>query len=197
MAVKYVNRAKMDTATTGTGTITLGSAVSGYQSFADAGVSDADEVRYVVEDGANWEVGIGTYTASGTTLSRDTIEGSSNSGSAITLSGSAEVYVGASAEDMIVRPETVYALSGTTPDIDPANGTIQTWTLTGNSTPTESLASGESVTLMVDDGTSYTITWPTITWVGGSAPTLPTSGYAVIVLWKEGTTLYGKGIGDA
>jgi hypothetical protein len=95
--------------------------------------------------------------------------------------------------------ETVYALSGTTPALDPSNGTIQTWTLTGNSTPTSSLAAGESMTLMVDDGTAYTITWPSVTWKtnGGSAPTLNTSGYTVIVLWRVGAVLYGARVGDA
>lgn len=94
--------------------------------------------------------------------------------------------------------ETVYALSGTTPALDPANGTVQTWTLSGNSTPTDSLAAGEAITLMIDDGTNYTITWPTMTWVNnaGSAPTLATSGYTVIALWKVSTTLYGALVGD-
>ncbi len=46
------NRAKMSTSTTGTGTITLGSAESGYQTFADAGVADADVVRYVISTGS-------------------------------------------------------------------------------------------------------------------------------------------------
>jgi hypothetical protein len=50
---------------------------------------------------------------------------------------------------------------------------------------------------MIDDGTAYTVTWPTTSWVGGSAPTLPTTGYGVIVLWKISTTLYGKYIGAA
>ena len=90
----------MDTSTTGTGTITLGSAVSGYLTFADAGVSDGDVVSYSIEDGSNREVGTGTYTSSGTTLTR-TVTDSTNAGSAINLSGSAEVYVNVRAEDLV------------------------------------------------------------------------------------------------
>jgi len=96
--VKLVNRAKMSTTTTGTGTITLGSAVAGYQSFADAGVSDGITVRYVIEEGNNWEIGTGVYTTSGTTLARTVLE-SNNSDAAITLAGTAEVYVTATSED--------------------------------------------------------------------------------------------------
>jgi len=97
--------------------------------------------------------------------------------------------------------ESVYSVSGTTPALDPKNGTIQTWTLTGSSTPTISMNSGESLTLMVDDGSSYTITWSSInpTWKTdyGSAPTLNTTGYTVIVLWKVSSTIYGARVGNA
>ena len=94
-----VHRAKMSTSTTGTGTITLGSAEDGYQTFAGAGVANADVVRYIIEDGSNYEIGTGTYTSSGTTLSR-TVSESSNSNNAINLSGSATVFVGATAQDL-------------------------------------------------------------------------------------------------
>jgi hypothetical protein len=97
--VTLVNRAKVSTATTGTGTITLGSAESGYQSFAAAGVTDGQIVRYVIEDGTDWEIGTGTYTATGTTLSR-TVSESSNADAALNLTGSAVVYVSATAEDI-------------------------------------------------------------------------------------------------
>jgi hypothetical protein len=96
--------------------------------------------------------------------------------------------------------ETVYAITdGASVDIDPANGTIQVWTLGANRTPTATnFEAGQAITLMIADGTAYAVTWTTIgvVWVGGSAPTLPTSGYGVIVLWKVGSTVYGKSVGD-
>ena len=98
--VTLVNRAKVDTATTGTGTITLGSAKSSFQTFANAGVVDGNVIRYSIEDGTNFEIGTGTYTATGTTLTR-TVTESSNSGSAINLSGSAVVFVTATAADFL------------------------------------------------------------------------------------------------
>lgn len=108
--VKLVNRAKMTTATTGTGSITLGSASSGFQSFAAAGLINADVVRYVIEDGTAWEIGTGTYTATGTTLTRSVSE-SSNADAALNLTGSAVVYVSAAAADI---PPTTLTITNLT-----------------------------------------------------------------------------------
>lgn len=91
--------------------------------------------------------------------------------------------------------EQQHSLTGTL--IDPSNGTIQYKTLTANTTFTENLSDGEYVTLMIDDGAAYTVTWPTTTWVGGSPPTLETTGYNVIELWHVNGTLYGAFVGAA
>jgi len=96
--VKLVNRAKVSTLTTGTGTLTLGPAVDGFQSFAASGVTNGDTVRYVIEDGDAWEIGVGTFNAAAQTLTRSPSQ-SSSGGSAISLGGSAVVYVTATAED--------------------------------------------------------------------------------------------------
>jgi len=86
MALILADRVNETTTTTGTGTLTLGGAVSGYQSFAVIGNGNTTYYTIVHQTLNEWEVGVGTYTASGTQLSRDTVLASSNSGSAVTFS---------------------------------------------------------------------------------------------------------------
>jgi hypothetical protein len=74
---------------------------------------------------------------------------------------------------------------------------IQTWTLGANRTATDSLTTGQSMLLIVTaSGSAYTMTWPTMTWVGGSAPTLGGATPTAIELFKVGSTLYGATVGD-
>lgn len=98
--------------------------------------------------------------------------------------------------------EDVYAWTSTTgavtTEMEPANGSIQTLTLTGNITSlTDNVAAGESITLIVAS-TANTISWPTTTWVnnGASAPDLSASAPTVFTFWKVSTTLYGALVGD-
>jgi len=292
MPLVLKDRVKETSTTAGTGALTLAGAVAGYQSFSVIG--DGNTTYYtIVDPTANtWEVGIGTYTASGTSLSRDTILESSSGGSAVSFASNAkDVFVTYPAERAVATDfaqtltnktingadntlsvrlandvtgtlpaanggtgitslgtgvatflgtpssanlasavtdetgsgalvfgtsptvsgptinagytEQVYAIpSSTTPALSPTNGTVQTWTLTGSSTPTAGTwAEGQSITLMVDDGSAFTITWSSVavTWKtnGGVAPTLNTTGYTGITLWKVGATIFGARIGDA
>ena len=85
MALVLKDRVQETTTTTGTGTLTLGGAVTGYQSFSAIGNANTTYYAIYASGGSEWEVGIGTYTASGTTLSRDTVL-SSSTGSLVSFS---------------------------------------------------------------------------------------------------------------
>lgn len=94
MALALKDRVKETTTTTGTGTVTLDGAATGFQSFAAVG--DGNQTFYAIADAASgdWEVGVGTYTSSGTTLSRTTVVSSSNAGSLVPFgTGSKDVFV--------------------------------------------------------------------------------------------------------
>jgi hypothetical protein len=100
MALVVKDRVKVTSTTTGTGTLTLGSAVAGYQSFSVIG--NGNETFYTIVGGTQWEVGVGTYTSSGTTLSRDTVLESSTGGAKIDFSvGVKEVFVTYPAEKAV------------------------------------------------------------------------------------------------
>ena len=94
MALVLADRVRETTTTTGTGTVTLAGAVVGFQTFAAIGNGNVTYYTIAGQGTSEWEVGIGTYTSSGTTLSRDTILSSSNSGLAVNFSaGTKDVFV--------------------------------------------------------------------------------------------------------
>jgi hypothetical protein len=276
MPLVVKDRVKETTTTAGTGTITLAGAASGFQSFSAIG--DGNTTYYAIVGGTQWEVGIGTYTASGTTLSRDTVLESSTGGAKVDFAaGTKDVFVTYPAEESVdqdtaqtltnktvsVDNNTVSGIAassfvlsnssgnidgsaaqkaipsgvvvGTTDiqtltnktltdpviigtitediftitdgaafEVDPANGSIQLITLGASRTPkATNFIAGESVTLMVNDGTAYTLTWTDSTWgtggviwVGGTAPALATTGYTVIEFWKVSTQVYGALVGS-
>ena len=175
--------------------------------FVASNTATLSGIRYPVADGTSGQVlatngsGVLSFTnaASGdvTTTGTQTLTNKTINTSTFTD----PIIVGTILED-------VYTISdGAAFEIDPGNGSIQLITLGASRTPkATNFANGESVTLMVDDGTAYTITW-TDSMFGGSgvvwktnagvAPTLNTSGYTVITLWKVGGQVYGARVGDA
>lgn len=91
--------------------------------------------------------------------------------------------------------EGIGTLVGSTPVITPAPS-IRTWTLIANSTPTETLVNGQSVTLHITAG-GFSVTWPSVTWLNTIAPALGTGAVvSVVTLWKVGGTLYGSFAGS-
>lgn len=128
MALVVKDRVQESSTTTGTGTITLGGAVTGFQSFSVIG--NGNTTYYAIVGGSEWEVGIGTYTSSGTTLSRTTVLESSNSGSLVNFSaGTKNVFVTYPAEEAVYQDETNTAYApqfAASNGLNVNNGTIGT-----------------------------------------------------------------------
>jgi hypothetical protein len=201
MALVLKDRVKETTTTTGTGTITLAGAATGFQSFSVIG--DGNTTYYTISGGSEWEVGIGTYTSSGTTLSRDTILESSNGGTAVNFSaGTKEVFVTYPAERSvdISTPQTlsdkrinprVVAASATSGTITPNGDTTDVYKaegLTGGITiavPSGTPVDGQKLMIRLEDnGTARAITWTTS--AGGFRAigiTLPTTTVATKITY--------------
>ena len=106
MALVLAYRVKETTTTTGTGTVTLLGASTGFQSFAVIGDANTTYYAIVAQTGTEWEVGIGTYASSGTTLARTVVLSSSNSGSAVNFSaGTKDVFVTYPSERAVIGGE--------------------------------------------------------------------------------------------
>jgi len=153
---KLFNRAKMTTSTTGTGTVTLGSASVGFQSFADAGVANSDVVQYVIEEGANFEIGTGTYSSSGTSLTRTPSE-SSNSDAAISLTGTATVSITAIQSDFNeLQHEGVTKVAATSTGAT-VTGTLAATALTGDGSALTGIEGVPSGVIAMWSGTNANI----------------------------------------
>lgn len=143
-------------------------------SLADSALQDGDTVA--------------SLTLTTADINGGTIDGAVVGGA----TAAAGTFTALSADNLNVG---VYSLTGT--DIDHDNGAIQYKTLAANTTFTESLSDGDSVILRLSGADTYTVTWPTMTWVtsaGNAAPTL--GGSDVVVLWQESSTVYGAYVGS-
>jgi hypothetical protein len=249
MPLVIADRVRETSTTTGTGTLTLDGAVTGFRTFGSA-IGDGNTCYYTITLGADYEIGLGTVGTG--TLARTTVLRSSNSNNAVNFgAGAKDVFVTYTAEKAVTTDgsetltnktivfanntltnvastnttqtltnktltdptiigtiiEDVFTITdGAAFEIDPANGSIQLITLGASRTPKgTNFINGEAITLMVDDGTAYALTWTDATWGGsgvvwetdsGSAPTLATTGYTTIVLWKVGGQVYGARVGN-
>jgi hypothetical protein len=189
MALVLADRVKETTTSTGTTAITLAGAVTGYQTFSSA-VGNANTTYYTIADqtGANWEVGTGTYTSAGNTLSRDTVLSSSNAGSLVNFtSGTKDVFVTYPAGKSTYQGGTFSLVAGTNVTVTGTwpNQTIAASGGGGSATKTISNKTGAYTIVSGDLGTIINCTSGTFTVSLTAAATLG-SGFTCTI-WNTGT----------
>jgi hypothetical protein len=142
MALVLADRVQETTTSTGTGNITLAGASVGFNSFSVIG--DGNTTYYTIAGASQWEVGIGTYTASGTTLSRDTVLSSSNSNALVDFSaGTKNVFVTYPAEKAVYEDASGGIASLSVTDINVTNANVTTLLTTTNANVTTQLTTVE------------------------------------------------------
>ena len=191
MAFNVFDRVQETTTTTGTGTVTLGGAVSGFQSFFNAGFNNGDTTYYCITSGTAWEVGLGTFTTGPNSLARTTILSSSNFNSAITLAGTSNVFCVYPASKSVYRDS-----SGNVAGYNLTAGTINSTTVGATSASTGAFTTLSASSTVSGTGFStYLASPPAIggtTAAAGSFTTLsasstlaaggvPVSGYSLTV----------------
>lgn len=157
MALVLKDRVRETTSSTGTGTITLSGAVTGYQDFSVIG--NGNTSYYAILGGTEWEVGIGTYTASGTTLSRDTVLESSNSGSLVNFSAGTKDVICTFAAEKATTLDSAQTLTNKS-----MSGSSNTFTNLPNSALTNSSITVNGTPVNLGDSLSV----GTVTSVSGS-----------------------------
>jgi hypothetical protein len=182
-------RTALGATTTGNSLFTSASAAAARTTL---GATTTGDALFISTDAAAARTAIGAGTGDVTTTGSQVLSSKTLVDPAIT---------GAILEDIFTITD------GAAFEIDPGNGSIQLITLGANRTPkATNFADGESVILMVDDGSAYALTWTDATFGGsgvvwktnaGVAPTLNTTGYTVIVLWEVAGQVYGARVGDA
>jgi hypothetical protein len=221
MALVIADRVRETSTTTGTGTLTLDGAVSGFQTFSTA-IGNTNTCYYTITLGADWEVGLGTVAAG--TLARTTILKSSNAGSAVNFgAGIKDVFATYPADRAVLTDlsqtltsktieagtftngyteEVVTANTSTAYTIDLANGSVQILTLTGNCTftfPTATAGKGFTLLLLQDATGSRTATWPAaVKWPASTAPTITATASKMdkYVFVADGTNWIGSNAGQ-
>jgi hypothetical protein len=129
MPLVLADRIQETSNSTGTGTITLAGAASGFRSFSVIG--DGNTTYYTIVGGTQWEIGLGTYTSSGTTLSRDTVLSSSNSNALVDFSaGVKTVFVTYPAGKSVYANASGYVVVS---DFTATNANVTTLNVSGTS----------------------------------------------------------------
>lgn len=165
-----------------------------------------DTAEFISLGGGNWQcirytkASVAPYSGTVPVIPSGVLKGS---GGAIAAAVAGTDYVTPTGSETLTNKtltgykETVYTLatSGSI-NLNPANGSVQSCTAAGVITFVDALSAGQSIVLMLANGSSYTITWPTVTWVSSSGNVAPTlSAGNTVVFWKVGSTLYAAHVG--